>query len=81
MPLFVRDDEIANMTVELQALLRAPSKTEALRVALRHELERVRTRVPVRERLAKARAMADAIGPSNSAFDQKAFSDQLWDDL
>ena len=70
MPLFVRDEEIAEMAIELQQLLRAPTKTEALRVALRHELERARSTVPVRERLAKARAMADAIGPSSSNFDQ-----------
>ncbi|WJH40474.1 type II toxin-antitoxin system VapB family antitoxin [Aliirhizobium terrae] len=81
MPLFVRDEEIAEMTVELQQLLNAPTKTEALRTALRHELERTRARVPMRDRLAKARAMADAIGPSNPKFDQKAFSDELWDDL
>ncbi|CDZ34569.1 Hypothetical protein NGAL_HAMBI1145_23990 [Neorhizobium galegae bv. officinalis] len=81
MPLFVRDEEIAEMTVELQGLLRVPTKTEALRQALRHELERVRATVPLKQRLAKARAMADALGPSNSDFDQKAFTDDLWDDL
>ncbi|MGK6312521.1 type II toxin-antitoxin system VapB family antitoxin [Neorhizobium sp. DT-125] len=81
MPLFVRDDEIAEMTLELQQLLKMPTKTEALRLALRHELERARAKVPVKERLAKARAMADAIGPSNPGFDQKAFTDELWDDL
>jgi antitoxin VapB len=81
MPLFVRDAEITEMTVELQGLLKVPTKTEALRQALRHELERVRATVPVRERLAKARAMADALGPSNPSFDQKAFADDLWDDL
>ncbi|CDZ57696.1 type II toxin-antitoxin system VapB family antitoxin [Neorhizobium galegae] len=81
MPLFVRDEEIADMTVELQGLLKVPTKTEALRQALRHELERVRATVPVKERLAKARAMADALGPPNPGFDQKAFADDLWDDL
>jgi antitoxin VapB len=81
MPLFVRDEEIAEMTLELQQLLKAPTKTEALRTALRHELERTRAKAPMKERLAKARALADAIGPSNPKFDQKAFADELWDDL
>jgi antitoxin VapB len=81
MPLFVRDEEIADMTVELQGLLKVPTKTEALRLALRHELARVKAELPVKERLAKARAMADALGPSSPGFDQKAFTDELWDDL
>jgi antitoxin VapB len=81
MPLFVRDAEISDMTLELQHLLKAPTKTEALRTALKHELERTRAKLPMRERLAKARATADAIGPSDPSFDQKAFTDELWDDL
>ncbi|MBP2548796.1 antitoxin VapB [Neorhizobium galegae] len=78
MPLFVRDDEITAMAAELQHLTKAPSKTEALRRALRNELARTRQQLPVRERLAAARATADAIGPSADGFDQKAFTDELW---
>lgn len=78
MPIVVRDDEIADMTAELRDLLQAGSETEVLRIALRNELQRVRGRVPMRQRLAKARAMADAIDPSSATFDQKAFSGSLW---
>lgn len=81
MPLFVRDEGVVEMTLELQRILKVRTKTEALRTALQHELDRARAEAPVKQRLAKARAMADAIGPSSPDFDQKAFSDQLWDDL
>jgi antitoxin VapB len=80
MALFVRDDEVSAMTAELQELLKISTKTETLRLALQHELQRVRAALPMRERLAKARAIADSIGPSAPDFDQKAFSDELWDE-
>ena len=80
MPLFIRDDVDA-MAAELQMLLKTPTKTEALRLALHNELQRVRSSMPMRDRLAKARSTADAIGPSDPKFDQKVFSDALWDEL
>lgn len=78
MSLVVRDDEVAAMAVELQELLKVPDATEALRQALRHELQRVRAQAPLREKIANARATADAIGPSAPHFQFKPFSDQLW---
>lgn len=78
MPLFVRDDEITAMAGELQKLTKAPSKTEALRLALRNELARTRSTLPMHERLARARATADAIGPSSADFNQKVYTDELW---
>ncbi|MDO1582262.1 type II toxin-antitoxin system VapB family antitoxin [Rhizobium oryzicola] len=78
MPLFVRNDEIVALTEELQALLHAPTKTEALRLALRNEIARAKAKVPLRDRLRQARKTADDIGPSNPAFDHKSFSDELW---
>ena len=64
MPLLIRDEELAGMTV---ALSRLP--------------EGARAKVLFEERLTRARAMANALGPSNPKFDQKAFIDELWDDL
>ncbi|MGE6739847.1 type II toxin-antitoxin system VapB family antitoxin [Allorhizobium pseudoryzae] len=78
MSFVVRDDEIAAMAVELQELLKVPDTTEALRQALRHELQRARSHTPLREKIARARATADAIGPSAPHFQFKPFSDQLW---
>ena len=42
MPLFIRDDDVSALAEELTRLTKARSKTEAVRVALRHELKRIR---------------------------------------
>lgn len=68
------------MAVELQELLKVPDTTEALRQALRHELQQARAQAPLREKIARAQATADAIGPSAPYFQFKPFSDQIWGD-
>ncbi len=80
MPLFIRDPDVDAMAVELQRITKAPSKTEAVRTALRHEIERSRGKVPLRERLVKVKEMARRIGPSNPDFDMKKFTDEMWGD-
>jgi antitoxin VapB len=79
MPLFIRDDDVTAMAEKLAKLTKA-SKTEAVRAALRHELERTRTSVPLRERLAKIHEKAAKIGLPNPAFDMKAYTDEMWGD-
>ncbi|HJQ55695.1 MAG TPA: type II toxin-antitoxin system VapB family antitoxin [Vineibacter sp.] len=80
MPLFIRDEDVTTMAEELARLTKARSKTEAVRAALRHELERTRASVPVRDRLARIHAKAATIGLPNPDFDMKAFSDAMWGD-
>ncbi|MER8776373.1 type II toxin-antitoxin system VapB family antitoxin [Mesorhizobium sp. M0977] len=80
MPLFIRDPDVDAMAVELQHITNARSKTEAVRTALRYEIERNRGSVPLRERLAKVKEMARRIGPANPDFDMKKFTDQMWSD-
>lgn len=58
MPLYIRDDAVDALAIELQLLTRAPSKTEAVRKALKAEIVRVRQAMPVRTRLAEAKAIA-----------------------
>ena len=79
MPLYIREDDVAALAVEVQAMTGASTKTEAVRLALQHEIERHRKSTPLRERLAKATALAEAIGPVDPAFDMKVFTDALWD--
>jgi antitoxin VapB len=79
MPLYIRDDEVDALAVKVQAMTGAPTKTEAVRLALQHELERNRKAAPLRERLAKAKALAREIGPRNPDFNMKDFTDALWD--
>ena len=80
MPLFIRDSRVDALAAELQKAIRAPSKKEAVRVALQHELERVRRAMPLRERIAKAMALADAMGAGDPAFDMKTYTDAMWGD-
>ncbi|MER8955376.1 type II toxin-antitoxin system VapB family antitoxin [Mesorhizobium sp. M0833] len=64
----------------LQRQTDAPSKTEAVRNALGHELERNRTNVPLRDRIARLQAEAVRIGLPNPDFDMKKFTDEMWED-
>ncbi|PKA44729.1 type II toxin-antitoxin system VapB family antitoxin (plasmid) [Rhizobium sullae] len=81
MPLYVRDNDVLALAVELQMLMKAPSKTEAVRIALRHEIERTRKNMPIRERLARARAKAREIGTGDPDFDMKKYTDEMWGDM
>ena len=78
MPLFIRDPDVTAMAEELTRLTRARSKTDAVRTALRHELERTRPSVPLRQRLARIHEKAAKIGLPNPKFDMKAYSDEMW---
>ncbi|CCV05962.1 conserved hypothetical protein [Mesorhizobium metallidurans STM 2683] len=80
MPLYIRDDEVDALATKLQRETNAPSKTEAVRTALVNELERNRTKVPLRERIAKLQAEAAKIGLPNPDFDMKKFTDEMWED-
>ncbi|MDQ0469440.1 type II toxin-antitoxin system VapB family antitoxin [Labrys wisconsinensis] len=80
MPLFIRDDDVTTMAEELTRLTKARSKTEAVRTALRHELERTRASLPVRDRLARIHEKAAKIGLPNPDFDMKAYTDEMWGD-
>jgi antitoxin VapB len=80
MPLFIRDPEVDALALEVQKATRAPTKTEAVRKALQHELERARQALPLRKRLAKAKALADAMGSGDPDFDMKKYTDEMWGD-
>ncbi len=62
MPLYVRDDEVATLAREVQVASGARTVTEAVRSALEHERDRLRDSQPPSVRLARALALADAIG-------------------
>ena len=80
MALYIRDPEVDRLAEEIQRLTGAATKTEAVRQALKNEVAQARRALPLRERLARAKAMSDALGPSDPAFDMKAFTDEMWDD-
>jgi antitoxin VapB len=78
MPLYVRDDDVAALAAELKDLTRAPSKTEAVRQALRHEIARQKHNLPLKQRIARLQKRTAALGPADPGFDRKAFSDEMW---
>jgi antitoxin VapB len=80
MALYIRDEDVDRLASELQQISKAPTKTEAVRRALENELARARKTLPVEDKLAKARAIADAMGPGDPKFDMKAFTDEMWGD-
>lgn len=78
MPLYVRDDDVAALAAELKGLIKAPSKTEAVRQALSREIARQKRTVPLRQRIARLQDRAAALGPRDPRFDGKKFSDKMW---
>ena len=78
MALYIRDAEVDALAARVQRVTRAKTKTEAVRLALQHELERRTDVASIDGKLAEAIAMANAMGPSNAAFDQKKFMDEMW---
>ncbi len=78
MALFIRDAEVDALADEVRRLTKAKTKTEAVRRALQAQLDAARRALPIRERLARSQALADAMGPSDPGFDMKAFTDEMW---
>ncbi|OCP19855.1 MULTISPECIES: type II toxin-antitoxin system VapB family antitoxin [unclassified Ensifer] len=80
MALYIRDDTVDDLASELQKLSKAPNKTEAVRRALQHELDRIRQEVPLRERVAKIQDKFRArMGSNKPNFDMKRFTDEMWE--
>lgn len=78
MSLFIRDDEVDALARQVQKATNARSKTEAVRTALRHELERAGKPIPLRDRVRKFQVMARQMGPDSQDFDMKNFMDKMW---
>ncbi|WP_424578690.1 type II toxin-antitoxin system VapB family antitoxin [Bradyrhizobium sp. USDA 241] len=53
----------------------------AVRLALEHELQRVREKQPASERAAASIAIARTMGPGGGSFDMKTFTDDMWGDI
>ncbi|ATU92369.1 type II toxin-antitoxin system VapB family antitoxin [Phyllobacterium zundukense] len=79
MALYVRDSEVDALATEIQRLTKAKTKTEVVRNALKHELKLVRQAMPAKDRFAKSKAMAAAIGEDDPDFDMKTYLDEMWE--
>jgi antitoxin VapB len=80
MALFIRDPEVDALAEEVRKLTKAKTKTDAVRRALQAQLVAARRALPVRDRLARSRALADAMGPGDPTFDMKSYTDEMWGD-
>jgi antitoxin VapB len=80
MALFIRDAEVDALAEEVRKLTKAKTKTEAVRRALKTQLAEARRAAPLEDRLARARALADAMGPGDPDFDMKVYTDAMWGD-
>jgi len=76
MPLYIKDDEVSKLADELTGLTKS-SKTEAVRLALKHEIGRRKESVPLRDRIAGSLAMAQQLGPF-ALRDHKKDTDEMW---
>jgi len=79
--LYIRDDEVDALARQLQSAIKAPTKTEAVRIALKRELERAHAVLPLSERIKKFQEALKALGPDDPDFDMKKFMDEGWGDL
>ncbi len=79
MPLYVKDSEVDRLAERL-ASLRRVSKTEVVRQALRHELEREEGKPSLVEKgVAFVQALKARAQPSAARAADKAFIDSLYD--
>lgn len=81
MSLYIRDAKVNQLADELMHRLGTKTKTEAVRVALENELERVGQEETMVERVRKIQdQVAARMGPHPVDFDQKAYMDEMWED-
>ena len=78
MALYIADPEVENLAHEVQRLLKAPTLTEAVRTALRHEMDVALTAIAPRDRIREVQSECAAFGPDSPEVDLKAFFDAMW---
>jgi antitoxin VapB len=79
MPLYIKDDATARLVAELAAI-RGVSKQDAVKLAVKAELDRVTAAIPLRERFAALRR-AHPLPPPTGHVANKAFFDELSGEL
>lgn len=80
MALYIRDPEVDRLVAEVQRLTRTATKTEAVKNALKKQIEAANADVPLIERIKALQERVAALGPRDPDFDMKKFSDELYED-
>lgn len=83
MPLYVRDERVNQLAEQAQKILKAPTKTDAIRQALERVVETSEAsapaeKPPLAERLKAIQDEVKRLGTPNPDFDEKAFLDEMW---
>lgn len=85
MPLYVRDERVNQLAEQARKILKAPTKTDAIRQALERVVENppdktpAEQKPPLRERLDQLRKEFNLPDyASLPPFDEKAFMDEMW---
>lgn len=80
MALYVRDERVNKLAEQAQKILKAPTKTDAIRQALERVVQAEDQRPPLAERLEKLKQRYQGMGTVDPNFDDKAFLDEMWGD-
>jgi antitoxin VapB len=78
MSLFIRGEEVNALARQVQKATKAKSKTEAVKNALRNELERAGKPITLQSRIKKYQQMTRDLGPDNRDTNLKDFMDDMW---
>jgi antitoxin VapB len=81
MSLYIRDSDVDALAKQVQKVIKAPNKTEAVRIALQHELDRAQQVLPLRDRIKRFQDMGKELGPDDGSLDMKKFMDDMWDGI
>ncbi len=79
MPLYIRDDTVDDLAERVMKITGAKNKTEAVRAAVSAQLNAIRTEIPLIDRVRALQERVARLGTADPSFDQKAFSDEMWD--
>ncbi len=80
MPLYVRDERVNQLAEQARKILKAPTKTDAIRQALERVVEGEKRRPLLGERLETLKQRYRSMGTADPDFDEKAFLDDMWGD-
>ena len=80
MALYIRDDTVDDLAVKVMRATGAKTKTDAVRDALKAQLEAVKSETSLVDKIKAAQSIAAEIGPVDPNFDMKTYTDEMWGD-
>ena len=81
MPLYIKDDTVDDLAIKFMKLSGASSKTDAVRTALKHQINLLEVNKPLLDRIRPSLKLVKSLGKPDPTFDQKQFSDDLYEGM